>query len=71
MANILKEITNEIKVDEKSEIFDKKIDIADKTNSLLNNLDDVNDMLGQFRIKIFGVGGAGCNVIDHMISARA
>jgi hypothetical protein len=71
MASILKEITNTIKVNEKSEIFDKKIDVTEKTNSLLNNLDDENERLGQFRIKIFGVGGAGCNVIDYMISARA
>jgi cell division GTPase FtsZ len=71
MANILKDITNVIKVNEQSEIFDKKINVSDKTNSLLNNLDEGDDNLGQFRIKIFGIGGAGCNVIDHMISARA
>jgi cell division GTPase FtsZ len=71
MASILKDITNEMKVNEKSEIFDKKIDVTGKTNNLLSNLDDENESLGHFRIKIFGVGGAGCNVIDYMMSARA
>jgi hypothetical protein len=69
MGSILKEIINEIKVDEKSAIFDKKINVTSKTNNLLNNLDDEDESLGHFRIKIFGVGGAGCNVINHMISA--
>jgi cell division GTPase FtsZ len=70
MADILKEIIGEIKVDEKSAIFDKQINVNERTNNLLSNLDDENETLGRFRIKIFGIGGAGCNVIDYMISAR-
>jgi cell division GTPase FtsZ len=70
MASILKDIINEIKIDEKTDLFDKKINVNAKTNELLSNLDDETDSLGNFRVKVFGVGGAGCNVIDHMISAR-
>jgi cell division GTPase FtsZ len=70
MANILKDITNQLKVDEKSELFEQKIDVNKRTNSLFNNLDDIEDGLGQFNVKVFGVGGAGCNVIEHMIKSR-
>jgi cell division protein FtsZ len=70
MANILKDITNQLKVDEKSELFEQKIDVNKRTNSLFNNLDDIEDTLGQFNVKVFGVGGAGCNVIEHMIKSR-
>jgi cell division GTPase FtsZ len=70
MANILKDITNQLKVDETSEIFDQKIDVNKRTNNLLSNVDDVEDTLGQFNIKVLGIGGAGCNVVEHMIAAR-
>jgi cell division GTPase FtsZ len=71
MASILKDIINQVKVPEEHDLFDKKIDVNGKTNGLLSNLDDDTDTLGNFRVKVFGVGGAGCNVIDYMISARS
>lgn len=40
-------------------------------NKLLNNLDQLESTTGSFDIKVFGVGGAGCNVIKHMVQNRS
>jgi cell division protein FtsZ len=39
-------------------------------NKYLNNLNDCDDRTGIFNIKIFGVGGAGCNVVNTIYNAK-
>jgi cell division GTPase FtsZ len=69
MAEIVKKVINQINVGDES-LFDNEINITKATRNTLNNLDDVDDNVGTFNVKIFGIGGAGCNVISHMYQTQ-
>lgn len=62
--SILNEIISHIKTDNE----DSKSKVS--VNSYLNNLDGCEEHVGSFKIKIFGIGGAGCNVINSIQNYR-
>ena len=65
MSTLLKEIISNIKTNDNP---NEKIIV--KSNQFFNNLDECDDKVGAFNIKIFGIGGAGCNVINNIHSFR-
>ncbi|MDR2823526.1 MAG: hypothetical protein LBV37_03255, partial [Mycoplasmataceae bacterium] len=69
MSDILKNIVSEVKVNDEPTLLEN-LSISKSTNNTLNNLDDIDDNIGTFNVKIFGIGGAGCNVITHMLHSR-
>ncbi len=73
--DILNQIINKVDDNNKQEqkpetTFQANFNTNPLKGKFLNNLDDVEENVGNFDIKIFGVGGAGCNVIKHMRNAR-
>lgn len=52
----------------------KKIKIDDKNSQqddeFISNLDDLESLTEFFKIKVFGIGGAGCNAIKTMMEYR-
>ncbi|GHU27636.1 hypothetical protein FACS1894152_4530 [Bacilli bacterium] len=69
MTDLMKAITNEIKTEESKETV-SEINVAQNINNGINDFDDFDGILGQFNVKVFGVGGAGCNVVDFMLKSR-
>lgn len=64
--SILNEIITDIKTNDNSQPKS-----STNINRFLNNLEGCDDdCVGTFNIKIFGVGGAGCNVINNIYSHR-
>jgi cell division GTPase FtsZ len=63
--SILNEIISNIKQNE-----DTKEKVVVNNHHFLNNLDDCEDCVGNFNIKIFGIGGAGCNVVSNIHNYR-
>jgi cell division GTPase FtsZ len=62
--SILNEIVSNIKTN------DDEQKNSSAPAKFLNNLDDCNEQVGAFNIKIFGIGGAGCNVISNIYHFR-
>jgi cell division GTPase FtsZ len=65
MSTLLQEIMNNIKTDEKQQ---EKVSV--KVTNFFNNLEECDEKVGAFNIKIFGIGGAGCNVINTIHNFR-
>lgn len=63
--SILNEIISNIKTNDNAK---QKVSI--NPHSFLNNLDECDEQVGAFNIKIFGIGGAGCNVINNIYNYR-
>ncbi|GHU48557.1 hypothetical protein FACS1894218_5810 [Bacilli bacterium] len=69
MTDLMKAITNEIKTEE-NQVPSTGINVAKQITNNINDLDDFDNVLGQFNVKVIGVGGAGCNVVDFMLKRR-
>jgi cell division GTPase FtsZ len=65
MANLLKDVINNLNVDGNDNLFDS----SNKGTIISDNFDDLEEF-ANFKIKVFGIGGAGCNVVDYMLSKR-
>ncbi len=61
MANILDQIINHEEIKPNDNQLEKK-----PTSEFISNLDDLDDNFGLIKIKVIGIGGAGCNVINHI-----
>ncbi len=74
MENVLDKIINKVDNKEQSETsnqkFEANFDVNPLKGNFLNNLDGIDEKIGTFDVKIFGIGGAGCNVIKYMKEAR-
>jgi cell division GTPase FtsZ len=65
MSNLLKDIINNLHIDGATNTSPESKPAA--STSLFDNFDDMEE-IGNFKIKIFGIGGAGCNVVDYMLN---
>jgi hypothetical protein len=63
------ELEDKKEEEKKSETISSVVNVSNKKN-LYSNLDDLEEGIGSFNVKIIGVGGAGCNVINHMLATR-
>lgn len=63
---LLDEIINSQKENENEDISINNQQL--KNSPFFNNFDINDESLGTVNVKVFGVGGAGCNVIKHIVS---
>jgi cell division protein FtsZ len=64
--SILNEIISNINNNEETKTPTIKVN----PSKFLNNLDDCDEQIGTFNIKIFGIGGAGCNVVNTIFNFK-
>jgi cell division GTPase FtsZ len=65
MSDLLKNVIQNLNVDNTDNLFDT----SKESTPTLDDFDDLQNF-ANFKIKVFGVGGAGCNVIDYMLTKR-
>ncbi|MDE6477305.1 MAG: hypothetical protein K2L48_03905 [Mycoplasmoidaceae bacterium] len=73
MENLLNKIINKVETNEQDSNkpkFEANFNVNPLKDKFLNNLDGIDENVGNFNIKVFGIGGAGCNVIKYMKEAR-
>jgi cell division GTPase FtsZ len=68
MSNLLKDIINNLHINDDTNAPSEVK--APSPTGLFDNFDNLEE-IGNLNIKIFGIGGAGCNVVDHMLSQNA
>jgi len=39
---------------------------SNNEKKIISNFDDLEESFGNFKIKIFGIGGAGCNAVTDL-----